>query len=100
MYFDTVSQKGFNPKPKKYLEHMGTITLVSTCLSFLPSPAWVCSACLDGTLLIEHLAVTHVDLRPSLRNTAQSDQVGGDRMEWRRGFETFISLCFPAGLWV
>jgi len=30
------------------------------CLSFVPSPAWVWSACLDATPLVQHLAVARV----------------------------------------
>lgn len=44
-----VSQKGFNPKPRKCLEHVDAVTWIQTCLSCAPSPAWGCSACLGGT---------------------------------------------------
>lgn len=87
-----VSQKGFNPKTRKYLEHVGTVTWIQTCLSCAPSPAWGCSACLDGTLLVQHLPwpVMVWGLRPAPRNRALSDQVGRGTMEWRRMELSFL----------
>lgn len=87
-----VSQKGFNPKTKKSLEHVGTVTWAQPCWSCAPSPARGCSASWAGTLLVLQLLwpVMVWGLGPAPRNRALSDQVGGGSMEWRRMELSFL----------